>query len=162
MRPTAALAARFDEILAALRARTAAARVTLRIDWSARGFHSDDVAGESLAPGVTSLRGQTSIPQRQAGTIRWLDRHRRILVQEDLRGADPAPPPALPAVYGTTAQMLGPLVRAGQLIGWVSVHHNGGTRAWTPAEVAALDAAVAALHRELDQEAFPRAQGEAS
>jgi GAF domain-containing protein len=153
-RPAGEIAARFDEILAALRAAAGASRVTLRIDWPAHGFHSDDVAGESLAPGVKSLRGQTSIPQRAAGTIRWLDRERRVLVQEELRGAEPAPPPALLAIYGTTAQMLGPLVRGGKLAGWVSVHHNGGPRAWQPHEVAALEAALVALDRELDQEAF--------
>jgi len=139
MRSTAEIAARFDEILATLRAAASAARATLRIDWPAHGFDSDDVAGEALAPDVKSLRGQTSIPQRAAGTIRWLDRERRVLVQTDLRGADPAPPPALLAVYGATAQMLGPLVRGGQLVGWVSVHHTGGPRAWQPHEVAALE-----------------------
>jgi maleate isomerase len=154
MRSAAQVAARVDEILATLRASAGASRVTLRIDWPAHGFHSDDVAGESLAPGVKSLRGQTSIAQRAAGTIRWLDRERRVLVQDDLRGAEPAPPPALLAVYGTTAQMLGPLVRGGRLVGWVSVHHNAGPRAWQPHEVAALEAALAALNRELDQESF--------
>jgi maleate isomerase len=154
MRSTAEIAARFDEILAALRAAAGASRTTLRLDWPAHGFHSSDVAGESRAPGVASLRGQTSIPQRDAGTIRWLDRERRVLVQPDLRDADPAPPPALVAVYGATAQMLGPLVRGGQLVGWVSVHHNGGPRAWQPHEVRALEAALAALSRELDDEQF--------
>ena len=141
---------RLDAILAALRDATGAARVTLRLDVPRRRLHSDDVAAEALAPGVTSLRGHTSIDQRAAGTIRWLDANRRILIQPDLRGADPAPPRELVELYGATAQMLGPIVRDDRLVGWVSIHHAGGPRQWRAEDVAALETAMRAVHRELD------------
>jgi maleate isomerase len=147
---TETVVARLEAILQQLRDQVMASRVTLRLDAPGRGFHVDDVAAEALTAGVRSLRRQTSIDQRAAGTIRWLERERRVLVQDDLRGVDPAPPPELVALYGTTAQMLGPLVRGGALVGWISVHYNDGPRRWTPADVAALERAITALHRELD------------
>jgi maleate isomerase len=142
--------ARLEAILQQLRDRVMASRVTLRLDAPGRGFHVDDVAAEALTTGVRSLRRQTSIDQRAAGTIRWLERERRVLVQDDLRGVEPAPPPELVELYGTTAQMLGPLVRDRALIGWMSVHYNDGPRRWTPADIAALETAITAVHRELD------------
>jgi maleate isomerase len=150
MRSTIDMRPRLDAILATLRQATGAARVTLRLDDTDRSLSVADVTAEAVAPGVASLRGQTSIDQRAAGTIHWLEAHRRILVQGDLRGADPAPPPQLVAVYGATAQMLGPVIRDGWLAGWVSVHHTGGPRRWSDADVAAMEATVAAVHRELD------------
>src|SRR5262245_18295357 len=151
MKPTAELAARLDAILVALRAATDAARCTLRIDLAERGVHCNDVAAEALAPAVKSLRGQTSIDQRAAGSIRWLAEHHRPLVQRDLRGAvEPAPPPALMSVFGVTAQMLGPVVRGGMLAGWISVHYEKGPRAWTDADVKALETAIEQTQSELD------------
>jgi maleate isomerase len=147
---TEAVVARLEAVLTALRDQFQASRVTLRLDAPGRGFHVDDVAAEALTPGVRSLRGQTSIDQRAAGTIRWLERERRVLVQDDLRGVEPAPPPELVELYGTTAQMLGPLVRDGALVGWMSVHYNDGPRRWTQADVAALETAITAVHRVLD------------
>ena len=142
--------ARLDAILATLRQSVGAARVTLRLDDERRRLSVADVTAEAVASGVASLRGQTSIDQRAAGTIHWLEAHRTVLVQDDLRGADPAPPPALVSVYGATAQMLGPVIRDGRLVGWVSVHHTGGPRRWSASDVAALETAVRAVHRELD------------
>ena len=142
--------ARLDAILAPLRESVGAARVTLRLDDARRRLSVADVTAEAIAPGVASLRGQTSIDQRAAGTIHWLEAHRRVLVQDDLRGADPAPPRELVAIYGATAQMLGPVIRDGRLAGWVSVHHTGGPRRWSAGDVAALETAVGAVHRELD------------
>ena len=151
MRPTAHLAARIDAILATLRSGTGAARATLRIDLPERGIHVDDVAAEAVRPGVASLRGQTSIDQRAAESIRWIDANRRTLVQHDLSGRlEPAPPPQLMSVFGVTAQMLGPVVRGDALTGWISLHDDKGPRRWTDADVAALDAAVRAVQQELD------------
>lgn len=151
MRPTAQLAARIDAILATLRNATGAARATLRIDLPERGIDVDDVAAEAVGPGVASLRGQTSIDQRAAESIRWIDANRRPLVQDDLSGCvEPAPPPQLMSVFGVTAQMLGPVVRGDALTGWISVHDDKGPRRWTEADVTALEAAVRAVQRELD------------
>jgi maleate isomerase len=151
MRSTAELTARLDEILAALRDVTSAARVTLRVDLPERGLHCNDVAAEARAPGVKSLIGQTALDQRAAGSIRWLDAHKRPLVQDDLSGAvEAAPPPELVSVLGVTAQMLGPVVRGDMLTGWISVHVEKRPRHWTEVDVKALEAAVERVQRELD------------
>jgi len=151
MKRTAELTARLDAIVATLRDATKAARCTLRIDLPERSIHCNDIAAEALAAGVTSLRGETSIDQRAAGSIRWLAANQRPLVQPDLRGAvEPAPPPELMSVYGVTAQMLGPVVRGGMLTGWISVHHDQGGRSWTETDVTALETAIDEVQRELD------------
>jgi 3-oxoacyl-[acyl-carrier protein] reductase len=121
------------------------------VDLPERGVHCDDVIAEALAPGARSLRGETSIDQRAAGSIRWLDAHRRPLVQDDLgKGVDPAPPPELMSVFGVRAQMLGPVVRGDMLTGWISVHHEQGPRHWSETDVRALEEAIADVQRELD------------
>jgi 3-oxoacyl-[acyl-carrier protein] reductase len=151
MRSTAELKARLDAILAALRDATGAARVTVRVDLPERGIDCNDVAAEAIAAGVKSLRGQTAIDQRAAGSIRWLDANKRPLVQDDLGGrVEPAPPPQLMSAIGVTAQMLGPVVRGDMLTGWISVHVEKGPRHWTEADVKALETAVANVQRELD------------
>ena len=151
MQSTVELRARLGEILAALRDATRAARVTFRVDLPERGLHCNDVAAEALAPGVKSLRGQTAIDQRAAGSIRWLDDSKRPLVQNDLRGhVEPAPPPELMSIFGVTAQMLGPVVRGDALTGWISVHVEGGPRQWTEADVRALASAIDRVQHELD------------
>src|SRR3954451_8813675 len=80
----AELTAILDDLLAA----TGASRTTLRLDWAAWETHVDDVVAEARKPGVASLVGQTSIRQRAAATVRWIDRERRVLVQEDCSTAD--------------------------------------------------------------------------
>jgi maleate isomerase len=124
--------------------------VTLRLDAPAAGLSVADVSAEALAPGMASLRGQTSIDQRAAGSIRWLDQHRRVLVQADFSDPASAPPPELVALYGVSAQMLGPVIRDGSLVGWLSVHHRGGGRRWSANDVAALETALAEVRRQLD------------
>jgi maleate isomerase len=146
---TAELAQEFESKLRALLDGTGASRVTLRLDAPARGFHVDDVAAEARRPGVKSLKGETSINQRQAATVLWLDRERRPLVQEDLLTATPAPPQALIEGYGVRAQMLAPVTGEGKLVGWVSVHHAGGPRSWSAREVALLEETAAWVERRL-------------
>jgi maleate isomerase len=144
-----ALRARLDAILADLLLETKASRTTLRLDDRERDFHVDDVAAEALAAGEGSLRGQTSIDQRAAATIQWLDRHRRLLVQDDLATARTRPPEALIWLYGVKAQMLAPIVRNGRLDGWVSVHEARAARRWTRRDRAAATRAVARILAEL-------------
>ena len=138
MTSTKVMIAEFEARLQELLASTAASRVTIRLDVPERQFHVDDVVAEARRPGVKSLKHETSIDQRKVETVRWLDRERRILVQDDLRHGDPAPPEALVAVYGTRAQMLAPLIKDDSLVGWISVHHNDGPREWTEREIASL------------------------
>ncbi|MGH7265619.1 MAG: GAF domain-containing protein, partial [Candidatus Rokuibacteriota bacterium] len=148
---TTALATRLDAILADLLLETKASRTTLRLDSPKHGFHVDDVAAEALAAGERSLRGQTSIDQRAAATAQWIERHRRLLVQDDLAAGEPRPPEALIRLYGVKAQMLAPIVRHGRLDGWVSVHEGKAARRWTKRDQAAVKRAVAQILGELDE-----------
>jgi maleate isomerase len=139
----AALEKKLDAVLERLLRDSHGSRCTVRIDDTARGWHVDYVCGEAVLPGVKSLRGDGSIDQRAAGTVKWMAREKRNLVQPDLTGSpDPAPPPALMSVYAAQAQMLGPLLTGdGHLAGWISVHYIGGTHEFSAAELRALDRA---------------------
>ena len=133
-------------IIDELHAATAASRTTLRLDVPGDDF---PVVAEALAPGVNSIAGDRSFAIRTAGTATYLEREQKILVQRDLIGVVPAPAPELLERYGARAQMLAPVIRDGRLAGIVSVHHCGGARDFTAAEVAALERAVAAVLAEL-------------
>ena len=129
-----------DKVLATLLAESNGSRTTLRIDDAARGWNVDFVCGEATKPGVKPLRGDGSIDQRAAATVKWLDANKRHLVQPDLTNSpDPAPPPALLSAYAAKAQMLAPLFsKDGFLQGWISVHYVDGTHDFTEAEIASL------------------------
>lgn len=143
------LEARLDAILATLMRDSHGSRTTLRIDDEARGWNVDVVCAEAARPGVRSLRGDASIDQRAAATVKWMIANRRLLIQPDLtRDPDPAPPPALMSAYAAKAQMLAPLFDADDhLQGWISVHYVDGTHAFSEAEIAALAAAQAEVRR---------------
>lgn len=140
----------FNKILDDLLTATAASRATLRIDIPAFSFHVDDPAGEARAPGVRPLSGETALDQRALDTVRWMEEHRDYLIQEKCRGANPAPPDALIDIYGVQAQMLGPILRNDELLGWISVHENRTTRAWSSEDIAALKEAVSEVNAVLD------------
>jgi maleate isomerase len=144
MKTKAELAKTLDAVLLELLRETGASRTTLRLDSPKHEVGVDDVIAEATAPGIKSLRGQTSIDQRAQATVKWMDRERRLLVQNHLVDVDPAPPEALKTVYGTKAQMLAPLIRGGHLQGWISVHYNPGPREWSAADQAALEKAARA------------------
>ena len=129
----------FDAILADLLAATGATRVTLRLDTPGRDFPA---VAEALAPGAEPIRHDESIAQRGAPTAQWLFREQRPLIQDDVLVDEPRPPQGLIDAYGVRAQMLSPLVREGQVLGWVSVHQAGAPRRWSEADVAALEEAV--------------------
>jgi GAF domain-containing protein len=103
------------------------------------------------APGVDSIAGDRTIPIRESATFKWIDRERRILVQDDLLAADPAPAAALIERYGARSQMLAPIERRGELIGLVSVHYVPGPRRWSKGDVAAVEDIVTRVLRELEQ-----------
>ncbi|PAU74056.1 hypothetical protein CK498_24455 [Halomonas salipaludis] len=88
--------------------------------------------------------------QRKLETVEWLERHREILVQTSCLDVTPAPPIALIEIYGVKAQMLGPLIRDDELVGWISVHENKNTREWMPNEISYLNKAVQEVHEILD------------
>lgn len=145
----AGLEKQLDDVLATLLRASHGSRCTLRIDDPARDWDVDFVCAEALQPGVKSLRGDGSIDQRAAATVKWMAAQKRNLVQPDLTGTpDPAPPPALLSVYAAQAQMLGPLLaKNGYLSGWISVHYIDGPHVFTADEERALDRARAEVSR---------------
>jgi maleate isomerase len=118
-------------------------------------MHVDDVAAEAVATGIASLMGQTSIDQRRAATVRWLERERRPLIQESCSSAEQPPPPELMRIYGVRAQMLAPVVWAGAMAGWISVHETRSERSWSADDATGLDQAVSAVVRALAEYASP-------
>jgi maleate isomerase len=147
----ARLVVRIETLLADLLRTIGASRTTLRLDDARWGFDVSDVVAEALAPGEKSLRGQTSINQRAAGTAQWLERHRRLLVQDDLATGEPRPPDALIALYNVKAQMLAPIERDGRLDGWISVHDTKTKRQWSERDQAAAVAAAERVVAMLEQ-----------
>lgn len=140
----------FQEILEDLLDSTAASRTTVRLDMPSQNFHLDKVAAEALASGVRSLKDDTSINDlRKVPTYEFVEKERRILVQNDCLTADPAPPPALIDFYGVKAQMLGPVVRDDRVIGIISVHYTPGPREWSEKDVASLQDALERVRRAL-------------
>lgn len=132
-----------DAILTKLLADSHGSRCTLRIDDTERGWSVQLICAEAVRPSVKSLRGDGSINQRAAATVKWMIKHRRNLLQPNLIDApDPAPPPALMSAYAAKAQMLGPLfAKDGFLTGWISVHYVDGIHEFTLEEEQALERA---------------------
>jgi len=142
----------FQEILEGLLESTAASRTTVRLDMPSKNLHLDTVAAEALASGVRSLEEDTSINNlSKVPTYEFVERERRILVQNDCLTADPAPPAALIDLYGVKAQMLGPIMLDDRVIGIISVHYTLGPRKWTEKDVAALQNAVERVRRTVEQ-----------
>jgi maleate isomerase len=135
---------------------TNAGRTTLRLDWPTWDLHVDDVSAEARQVGVASLEGATSIDQRQAETVRWLERERRLLVQRNCEEAEERPPSELLQLYGVQAQMLGPVIRGDRLIGWLSVHELDGPRDWTSDDRNAVEEAIVRVNEILDISAKSR------
>jgi len=141
----------FQKILEDLLRATDASRTTLRLDLSDQAAGLDAVVAEALAPGVRSIRDDTSIRNlRGVSTVRFLEEQRRVLMQNDCLADDLAPPSELIELYGVRAQMLAPIVREDRLAGVVSVHYAPGPRNWSSEDVAVLQEAVERVQRELD------------
>ena len=144
--------AQLDALMEDLRIAQKCGRTTIRLDVPSMNIGVDDVYAESAAPGIPPLKLDSSLNQRALGTVQWLEKHHDLLIQSDCINAEVPPPKALMSVYGVTAQMLAPLVFDGELLGWISVHHMGGTRTWQETEIAKLCEA-AARAREILQAA---------
>jgi len=144
--------ASFQEIMEDLLGSADASRTTLRLDLPDQDAGLDAVVAEALAPGVRSIRDDTSIRNlRDVSTVRFLEEQRRPLVQNDCLADDLAPPSELIELYGVKAQMLAPIVRDDRLIGVISVHYVPGPRDWSSEDVAALREAAERVQREIDK-----------
>jgi maleate isomerase len=142
--------ATLDELLRATRA----SRTTFRVDLPEENVAVAIPLAESLAPGVPTMMNDGSLDQRGTATGKWVDKHRKVLVQDDISVAtDPQPPIELITVYGAKAQMLAPVEEDGALIGWVSVHYLPSPRKWTPEDAAAIGAAASRIQKALAERA---------
>ena len=147
-----AFVANAEAILRGLLEETNASRTTLRIDLPQFGLNVNAPAAEALAPGVHSIKQQTSLDQRKAVAIKWLEKNRRVFVENDCLNTTPdvAPEKEVTGVYGIRSEMVAPVIRKDDLIGWVSVHNVCGPHKWTTSEIAAIEAACAKVRRELE------------
>ena len=141
----------FQALMEELLERTGASRTTLRID-DEPGVEFP-IKAEALASGIDSIAGDPTLRVRVSATFQWVDRERRVLVQDDLRDADPAPATQLVEQYGARAQMLAPVVRGGEVVGLVSVHYAPGPRQWTEDEISAVEEIVERVERALEEPA---------
>jgi maleate isomerase len=139
--------AALDELLRTTRA----SRTTFRVDLPEESATVAIPLAESLAAGVPTMMNDGSLDQRGAATAKWVDKHRQILVQDDISIADPAPPIELTTIYGAKAQMLAPVEEDGALIGWVSVHYLPSPRKWNQEDVAAIGAAAKRIQGRLTE-----------
>jgi GAF domain-containing protein len=134
-------------IVSELLSLTAASRVTLRRDVPGRAAFP--IVEEALAPGVASLRAESTIDLSTQPVVLEVQAGRQV-VQHDCRAAfdDPAFQRMLDVYGGLAAQIVTPVTVAGRLEAIVSVHQLGEPRRWTDAEVAAATRAASRV-REL-------------
>lgn len=137
----------FQRIVEDLLEATGAFRAVLRVNRPGENF---PVVAEALGPGATSDAAPLPYDLREVETVKFLMREKRILVQNDTR-QPPSPPREMIEEEGIGAQMLAPLLRDGELIGVIALHHRGGPREWSPDDVAALEHAVERVHGELSK-----------
>ena len=154
------LNASLTELLRELLTETKASRTTVRVDLPDSGFEPSKPTVEVRRPGVPSIADKIRTNMDASGTINFMKRERRLLIQDDLRNPDPSaiPPKELIEEYGTLAQMLGPVFMGDKLVAWISVHENSGPRHWTAQEQAALQRAVERATKMIEAAGRPRAQ----
>ena len=136
-----------EAVLHDLLETTGASRVTLRRDIP--GEPPFPVVEEVLAPGVGSIRGETTVHLPSQPVVLEVQRGVQV-VQDDSAGAydDPAFQRMLEAYGGLAAQIVTPVMRDGRLEAILSLHQLGAPRAWTDDEIAAASRAASRV-REL-------------
>jgi GAF domain-containing protein len=124
-----------DALLVDLLETTGASRATLRRD--VPGEQAFPVVSEALAPGVGSLRHETTVHLPTQPVVLELRRGRQV-VQDDCASAydDPAFRAMLVTYGGLAAQIVTPIEIAGRLEAILSLHQLGTPRRWTQDEIA--------------------------
>lgn len=126
-------------------------RVTVRLDLPNDSF---PVVAEAVQHGARHIQGDTVIGDlRRVETVKHLERTQEILVQNDLENADPPVPDELIELYQARAQMLAPVIRDGQLVGIISVHHIRGPLDWSEEHIEALRRAQGRVVELVDNDA---------
>ena len=125
-----------EDVLRDLLETTRASRVTLRRD--VPGEQPFPVVEEVLAPGVESLRGETSVHLPSQPVVLEVKRGVQVVQDDSARAYDdPAFLRMLEAYGGLAAQIVTPVMRDGRLEAILSLHQLGAPRAWTADEVSA-------------------------
>ena len=131
---------------------TGADRTTVRLDMDRFELKVDLAAAEAVKGEVPRIAKDSSLDQRGLSTVRWLEEQRTSLIQSNFAAA-PFPPSALVEVYGVKAQMLGPIIQDGRMVGWVSIHSRTERR-WTTDEVEMLHRSVTRVAALMSDERF--------
>lgn len=136
------------DVLGELLAATGASRVTLRRDIDMQSPFP--VVEEALAPGVGSLRGETTVHLPTQPVVREIQRGNQV-VQDDCATAytDPAFQAMLVTYGGLGAQIVTPIRVGGRLEAILSLHQLGTRRQWTAGEIAAATATADRLREML-------------
>jgi maleate isomerase len=152
MADKSAFLANAETILKRLLDETNASRTTLRIDLPQFALDVNAPAAEALASDVHSIKTKISLDQRRAVAVKWLEKNRRVFVENDCLNTTPdvAPEKEVTGDYGIRSEMVAPIIRHDDLIGWVSVHNTRGPHQWTNDEIAAIEQACLKVGRELD------------
>jgi GAF domain-containing protein len=139
---------RMQRILDDLRADLDADRCTLRLDVPGETF---PVVHESRGPGVGTLIGERTVVLSGQPVVQAMLSGTEQVVQDDCSTASDDPAfHAMRETYGGLRAQIVTAVRTGDaLVGILSVHVLGGTRAWSAAECARASEACAAVAREL-------------
>jgi len=123
-----------EDVLRDLLETTGASRVTLRRD--VPGEQPFPVVEEVLAPGVGSIRGETSVHLPSQPVVLEVKRGVQVVQDDSARAYDdPAFLRMLEAYGGLAAQIVTPVMRDGRLEAILSLHQLGEPRAWTAEEV---------------------------
>ena len=142
-----------ESILDKLRKDTGAGRTTVRLDHHGLGFDVDIPAAESLAEGVHSIKPHTTLDQWNAAAVKWLVRNMRTFVMNDcLNPWDPevAPEREVIDTYGIRSEMVAPVIKSSNLVGWVSVHYTKGPRTWTEDDIKTIESACDRVREVLE------------
>ena len=125
-----------EDVLRDLLETTRASRVTLRRD--VPGEQPFPVVEEVLAPGVGSIRGETSVHLPSQPVVLEVKRGVQVVQDDSARAYDdPAFLRMLEAYGGLAAQIVTPVMRDGRLEAILSLHQLGEPRAWTAEELSA-------------------------
>ena len=123
---------KLDEITEGLFRATSAERVTVRLRIDRVGF---PVISEWRSELVDSLLGRASHELEDTPVVRFLAKTRTVLVQPDVRVAEPRPHAEV-IEAGVRAQILVPVCVADSMVGIVSVH-SIIPRQWSEIDVGA-------------------------
>jgi len=130
-----------EDVLRHLLETTRASRVTLRRD--VPGRQPFPVVEEVLAPGVGSIRGESSVHLPSQPVVLEVQRGVQVVQDDSARAYDdPAFLRMLEAYGGLAAQIVTPVIRDGRLEAILSLHQLGEPRAWTVEEVSAASLAA--------------------